>query len=45
MELLTEFIQNSREPRELKRSLAVQMIQQNYSYSQNTDEKDASSGF
>ena len=45
MELLTEFIQSSREPRELKRASAVQMVQQNYPYSQIKEVLKVSVGF
>lgn len=34
MELLTEFSQNNPDPRELKRALAVKMVEQNYGYAQ-----------
>ena len=45
MESLTEFIQSSQEPRELKRALAVQMVQQNYPYSQIKEVLKVSVGF
>ena len=45
MESLTEFIRSSQEPRELKRALAVQMVQQNYSYSQIKEILKVSVGF
>ena len=45
IESLTEFIINNPDPRELKRSLAVKMIQQNYSYYQIRDTLGVSVGF
>lgn len=45
MESLTEFIQSNPDPRELKRALAVKMVQQNYSYYQVRDTLGVSVGF
>lgn len=45
MELLTEFIRSNPDPRELKRALAVKMVQQNYTYYQVRDILGVSVGF
>ena len=45
MALLTEFIRSNPDPRELKRALAVKMVQQNYSYYQIRDSLGVSVGF
>ena len=45
MESLSKFIQSNPDPRELKRALAVQMIQQNYRYSQIKSALGVSVGF
>lgn len=45
MESLSEFIQSNPEPRELKRALAVQMVQHNYRYSQIQELLKVSVGF
>ncbi len=45
MESLTKFIQSNPDPRELKRALAVQMIEQNYRYSQIKEALGVSVGF
>lgn len=45
MQSLTEFIRSNPDPRELKRALAVKMVQQNYSYHQVKDTLGVSVGF
>ena len=45
MESLTDFIRSNPDPRELKRALAVKMVQQNYSYYQIRDTLGVSLGF
>lgn len=45
MNELTEFIQSNPDPRELKRALAVQMVMQNYTYSEIGDVLGVSVGF
>ena len=45
MEQLSEFIQSNPDPRELKRALAVQMVQQKYTYFEIRDVLQVSIGF
>lgn len=45
MESLNEFIQNNPDPRELKRALAVKMVEQNYNYAQISELLGVSLGF